>query len=73
MCGDLVDEKRIVEETGEAAVLIGGEADEEKDQSHLEDADEYALFDMAELEVAYFVSEDGEDFWGGGLIDQGIE
>ena len=63
----------LVEGVGEGACGVGGEADEEEDEGHLEDADGEALLDVAEAEVADFVGEDGEDFCGGGFPKEGVE
>lgn len=52
----------LMEEAGKIPVPIGGEADEEKDDGCLENADGEALADVAFAEVADFVSEYGEEF-----------
>ena len=57
--GDFRDAEGVVQLAGESAVWVGGEADEEENERHLEDADGEALPDVAEAEVADLVGEDG--------------
>lgn len=70
---DFFHEEGLVEHLREGAVRIGGQADEEEDECHLENADEHALFDMAEAEVPDFVGENGEDLLVAGFLDESIE
>ena len=73
MWGDMTHTEGIEEDARELAIGIGGEAEEEKDHGGLDDAGDQALFDMAALEVADFVSQHTEELRGAALIDQGIE
>lgn len=71
--GDVRYPEGIVELAGEGALWIGGEADEEEDERHLEDADGEALADVAEAEMADLMGEDGEQLGGGGFFREGVE
>ena len=57
--GDFLDEEGIVQQAGKGASGVGGEADEEKDERHLEDTDGEALFDVTKTKVADLMGKDG--------------
>ncbi len=70
--GDGGDAEGIVEVAGEGASGVGGEAEEEEDDAHLEDADGEALADVVAAEVADFMGEDAEEFGGVVFFDEGV-